>query len=86
MAKFSSFQFLHAVLNGSNSIGTGVQIYASDDDLDQCLYYLRTFSNMLRWSSDGMWAALAENSISTDKGHGSLYHICKIYPTGFEPH
>lgn len=75
VAKFSSFQFLHALPDSSNLLGTSVQIYASDDDLDQCLYYLRTFSNILRWSSDGLWAALAENSISTDKSHGSLYHI-----------
>jgi hypothetical protein len=56
----------------------GVQIYASEDDLDQCLYYLRTLSNMLRWSSDGMWAALAQNSISTDSSHQSLYRISKL--------
>jgi hypothetical protein len=58
-----------------------VQIYASDDDLDQCSYYLRTLSNMLRWSSDGMWAALTQNSISTDTSHRSLHGISKFPST-----
>jgi len=82
VAKFSEFSFLQKLPeDGSRSMDKGVQIYASDDDLDQCLYYLRTLSNMLRWSSDGMWAALAQNSISTDSSHQSLHGISKFPST-----
>jgi hypothetical protein len=62
----------------STAIEKNVQIYSSEDDLDQCLYYLRTLSNMLRWSSDGMWAALAQHSISTDSSHQSLHRISQF--------
>ena len=76
VAKFSSFSFLQTLLEGgSNLLNSDVQIYANEDDLDYCLYYLRTLSNILRWSSDSMWAALAQNSISTDTSHRSLHLI-----------
>lgn len=77
MAKFSEFSFLQTMSEGAPSANQSVQIYASGDDLDQCLYYLRTLSNLLRWSSDGMWAALAQNSVSTDSHHLSLSRISK---------
>jgi hypothetical protein len=64
VAKFSGFSFLQTLPEGSNFLDSDVQIYADEDDLDYCLYYLRTLSNILRWSSDSMWAALAQNSIS----------------------
>jgi len=54
------------------------QPYNEEDDLDQCLYYLRTLSNILRWSSDNMWAALAENTISTDPSYRALYRISEF--------
>jgi hypothetical protein len=80
VAKFSSFGFLQTAPDESSDLMNGnVHLYADGDDLDQCLYYLRTLSNMLRWSSDSMWAALTENSISTDKSQLSLYKI-SLYP------
>lgn len=54
------------------------QRYAEEDDLDQCLYYLRTLSNILRWSSDNTWAALADNTISTDPSYRDLYRISEL--------
>jgi len=54
------------------------QPYSEEDDLDQCLYYLRTLSNILRWSSDNMWAALADNTISTDPSYPALYRISRL--------
>lgn len=76
VSKFSSFAFLQTLVEeGSSYQDSSVQKYSSEDDLDQCLYYLRTVSNMLRWSSDNMWAALAESSISTDASRPSLYRI-----------
>jgi hypothetical protein len=55
-----------------------MQRYAERDDLDQCLYYLQKLSNVLRWSPDATWAALARNVISTDKSNPSLYLISKL--------
>ena len=78
VSKFSAFTFLRTLPEKwSNSSDSNTQAYSSGDDLDECLYYLRTLSNMLRWSSDSMWAALAENSIFTDMSHPDLYRISK---------
>ncbi len=80
MVKFSEFNFLQKLPeDGLAGTEIDVQLYASEDDLDQCLYYLRTLSNMLRWSSDAMWAALAQHSISTDSSHQSHQRISKLY-------
>lgn len=68
--KFSTFKFLQT--SPDNNI---IHIYNDEDDLDQCLYYLRTLSNILRWSSDSLWAILSKNIISTDPAHPALYRI-----------
>ena len=79
VSKFSDFDFLQKISENSSSFLDGeVRKYTDDDDLDQCLYYLQTLSNILRWSSDNMWTALAENTISTDSSHLSLHRISKI--------
>lgn len=80
IAKLASFDFLRraaAENDIQNEIDTK-QSYTEHDDLDQCLYYLQKLSNVLRWSSDATWAALARNVISTDKSHPSLYLISKL--------
>ena len=85
VAKFSAFEFLQTAPDGDTQFpGSHVRMYSDEDDLDQCLYYLRTLSNILRWSSDGMWAALVENTISTDKSHRSLYQISKYHSKEME--
>lgn len=75
--KFSSFDFLQSLPGaGPDGLDNKFEQYGSEDDIDQCLYYLRTLSNMLRWSSESMWAALADNNISTEKAaHPSLHRI-----------
>lgn len=78
IAKFTSFEFLQEINEGpSQSFDGSIHAYGEDDDLDQCLYYLRTFSNMLRWSSENVWMALANNTISTDQSHSALFKISK---------
>lgn len=52
-------------------------VYEAEDDLDQCLYYLRTLSNILRWSSESMWTTLSEKTILTDRANPTLYRISK---------
>lgn len=81
VAKFSGYDFLYTKYEDSGtSAHYNMRIYADEDDLDQCLYYLQTLSNVLRWSSDSTWAALAHNSISTDRSHRSLFQISKFQP------
>ncbi|RFU36133.1 hypothetical protein B7463_g263, partial [Scytalidium lignicola] len=70
---FSGFRFLQTIqTTESDSVR---KFYTDEDDLDQCLYYLRMLSNILRWSTDNTWATLAETSISIDKTNPSLYQI-----------
>lgn len=79
VAKFSNYSFLFTKFeDAGTTTHHNMRIYADDDDLDQCLYYLQTLSNVLRWSSDSTWAALAHNSISTDRSHRSLFQISKF--------
>lgn len=81
VAKFSSYTFLHTSYeNASTAAHLDLRAYNDEDDLDQCLYYLQTLSNVLRWSSDNTWSTLAHNTISTEKTHQYLYQIseCSI--------
>ncbi|KAI9642255.1 hypothetical protein NHQ30_009057 [Ciborinia camelliae] len=76
VAKFSGYSFLCTRFEDAGTTAHhNMRVYADEDDLDQCLYYLQTLSNVLRWSSDSTWAALAHNSISTDKSHRPLFQI-----------
>jgi hypothetical protein len=79
VGKVSEFEFLQtSPEQGSTAVdNSSIQIYKDEDDLDQCLYYLRTLSNVLRWSSDNMWAILSRTVISTDPTHVSLHRISK---------
>jgi hypothetical protein len=40
--------------------------FKSTDDLDLCLYYLRTLSNIYRWAPDAFWDMLARRTISNE--------------------
>ncbi|KAH8815002.1 Dopey, N-terminal-domain-containing protein [Xylogone sp. PMI_703] len=70
---FSDFQFLQT-MQGSE-IDTAQKLYTDEDDLDQCLYYLRILSSVLRWATDNTWVTLTETHLSTDKSNLSLYQI-----------
>ncbi|KAE8442299.1 hypothetical protein EG329_003499 [Mollisiaceae sp. DMI_Dod_QoI] len=76
VVKFSTFTFLQSIPEeGIDFLASDSPPYTSDDDLDQCLYYLKTLSNILRWSSDSMWATLARNNVSIDSSQRALYCI-----------
>ena len=79
IAKLSGYSFLYTEFEDAGTASHhNMRIYSDEDDLDQCLYYLQTLSNVLRWSSDSTWVALAHNSISTDKSHRQLYQISRL--------
>lgn len=40
--------------------------FTENDDLDLCLYYLRTISNVFRWAPDAIWSILATKTVSPD--------------------
>ncbi|KFZ07429.1 hypothetical protein V501_06466 [Pseudogymnoascus sp. VKM F-4519 (FW-2642)] len=78
VSKFSGFKFLQPVEIQSNA-GTekSTMQYTTDDDIDNCLYYLRTFLNILRWSTISTWGTLANSKVSipkTDETTDSIGH------------
>ncbi|KAF3762470.1 putative regulator of reproduction dopa [Cryphonectria parasitica EP155] len=42
------------------------ELFTEDDDLDLCIYYLRTISNIFRWAPDAIWGILATKTIYAD--------------------
>lgn len=38
--------------------------FDEEDDLDLCMYYLRTISNVFRWAPDAFWGILATRVVS----------------------
>ena len=36
------------------------------EDVDTCIYYLQTISNVLRWINDDTWAVLAQVTVHND--------------------
>ncbi|KAI0966368.1 putative regulator of reproduction dopa [Xylaria arbuscula] len=64
VTKISELRFLHTLsktatqstLNASGS-------FTDEDELDLCLYYIRTLSNVLRWAPDALWGVFATRII-----------------------
>lgn len=40
--------------------------FSEEDDLDLCIYYLRTMSNVFRWAPDAIWGILATKTVSAE--------------------
>lgn len=40
--------------------------FSEDDDLDLCIYYLRTMANVFRWAPDAIWGILATKTLSSE--------------------
>ncbi|KFY40698.1 hypothetical protein V495_05300 [Pseudogymnoascus sp. VKM F-4514 (FW-929)] len=70
VSKFEGFKFLQPAEAHSNASAEKPTTthYTADDDIDNCLYYLRTFLNILRWSTVGTWGTLANVKVSMPKG------------------
>lgn len=49
-----------------------VEVFTEDDDLDLCIYYLRTISNVFRWAPDAIWGILATKTMSPEDCPGML--------------
>ncbi|KAK2009636.1 hypothetical protein LZ32DRAFT_620518 [Colletotrichum eremochloae] len=57
---------------GSAATSTSSTTFTADDDLDVCLYYLRTLSNVFRWAPDVIWAVLASTSLTVGSEHAEI--------------
>lgn len=40
--------------------------FTDEDDLDLCIYYLRTLSNVFRWAPDAVWGILATKTVAPE--------------------
>lgn len=79
MLKFSEVGFLGNLLD-LNAADTQLHepiTFSEDDDLDLCLYYLRSLSNVLRSSGDVSWSVLATKHVSFA---GERMHISSKAP------
>lgn len=54
---------------------------SDNDDLDLCLYYLRTLSNVFRWGPDAVWSVLASTSVHAEPSRADLLRISKLSNT-----
>lgn len=69
-SRFVQLPFLRTF--GVESIARSVEEFTEDDDLDLCIYYLRTISNVFRWAPDAIWGILATKTVSPDDFPGML--------------
>lgn len=78
VSKFSELPFLQTV-SGTGETASYAQAidFSVDDDLDMCLYYLRTLSNILRWAPDMLWYVLASAHVTIEDGQMHLQRISK---------
>lgn len=71
--KLSDINFLSDLKDmGSEKFVPEPKEFSGDDDVDLCLYYLRSLSNVLSACGDVAWAVLASKHVST---HGQSMHI-----------
>lgn len=68
--KMAEMPFLHDVARGraTEKVDVEPNTFSEDDDLDLCLYYLRTLHNVLRCSGDMSRAVLASKYVSFADG------------------
>lgn len=76
-SQFVQLPFLRTV-PGEANVAHGTREFTEDDDLDLCMYYLRTISNVFRWAPDGFWGILATKIVSPGDFPG-LSEISKSY-------
>lgn len=75
VSKFPQMRFLanlEAAPADSDPDSHGQIQFSEDDDLELCLYYLRTLSNILRCSSEVSWNVVATKHISFEGGSAQM--------------
>ncbi|KAG7108828.1 Protein dopey like protein [Verticillium longisporum] len=76
VAKFSAMSFLGARRSAGGNAGTDSSAaFSDDDDLDTCLYYLRTLSNVFRWAPDAIWSILVSSTLNHNASRPEIARI-----------
>lgn len=78
VTKLSEVSFLDSVGESASEKSEAPTVFSEDDDLDLCLYYLRTLHHVLQCSGDVSWAILASKHLSSN---GKKMHISSELPT-----
>ncbi|KKA28636.1 hypothetical protein TD95_001870 [Thielaviopsis punctulata] len=75
--KFSELPFLSSVTTGPVLAATGQQdlTISEDDDIDMCIYLIRTLTNVLRVAPDMLWSLLASTNVSGSTNGNSIFGI-----------
>ncbi|KAI1419630.1 putative regulator of reproduction dopa [Xylaria sp. FL1777] len=64
VTKISELRFLRTLPKTVNHTTPSASAeFSGEDELDLCLYYIRTLSNVLRWAPDALWGVLATGII-----------------------
>ncbi|KAI0430565.1 putative regulator of reproduction dopa [Xylaria sp. FL1042] len=64
VTKISELSFLRTLGKTVNHTAPSASAsFTDNDELDLCLYYIRTLSNVLRWAPDALWGVLATRII-----------------------
>ncbi|KAI1368827.1 putative regulator of reproduction dopa [Xylaria arbuscula] len=64
VTKISELRFLRTLPKTvAHPMSNASITFSNEDELDLGLYYLRTFSNVLRWAPDALWGVLATRTI-----------------------
>lgn len=64
-SQFVQLPFLRYSSGEAHDVGK-IKEFTEDDDLDLCIYYLRTISNVFRWAPDAIWGILATKMVSPE--------------------
>lgn len=57
-------------VSGEKGAARDAEQFTEDDDLDLCIYYLRTIANVFRWAPDAIWSTLATKAVSSEEFPG----------------
>ncbi|SPN96987.1 probable regulator of reproduction DopA [Cephalotrichum gorgonifer] len=79
ITKFADLPFLHARNGNGDTPNPGsINQLSEDDDLDLCVYYLRTVSNVLRWAPETIWSVLNKTAVPGESGYPDLSRITGV--------
>lgn len=83
ISKLAEFPFLR---RGAPKPQQNTLQVTQDDDFELGLYYIRSLSNVLRWSPEPVWAVLAKRTIRSTAYFPPLSEISKSPPLSPTPH
>lgn len=64
-SQFAQLPFLRTS-PGEAGAASEPKAFTEEDDLDLCIYYMRTISNVFRWAPDAIWGILATKTVAPE--------------------